>query len=92
MIMIILTQILFDSHKNIFSLKIPFTRKAGETFKIVLDPNKITSMKESVNRNYKPKNEDSAPVTTLTMYNRRKIYVTESISIINTLIDKKVNN
>ena len=84
--MITLTQVLFDSHMSIFSIKIPFTRKQGITIKIIIDPNKINSMKEGSHRNYKHMNEDFPIVTTLTMVNRRKIDVAESIEVIKGLI------
>ena len=80
--MITLTQVLFDSHMSIFSLKIPFTRKQGVTIKIIIDPNKIISMKEGSHRNYMHMNEDFPIVTTLTMSNKRKIDVAESIEVI----------
>jgi len=74
---ITLTQVLSDSHLSLFSLKIPFTRKPGGAFKIVLYPNKITSMKENRDRNRRHMNEDF-PV--ITMLNRRKIDVAESLA------------
>ena len=80
--MITLTQVQYDSHLSIFSIKIPFTRKSGITFKIVIDPNKIISMKEGSHRNYLYVNEDFPVITTLTMANRRKIDVVESIEVI----------
>lgn len=83
--MITLTQVLFDSHMSIFSLKIPFTRKPGITIKIIIDSNKIISMKEGSHRNYKYVNEDFPVITTLTMIKRRKIDVTESIEVIKDL-------
>ena len=84
--MITLTQVQYDSHMSIFSIKIPFTRKRGGTFKIVLDFNKIISMKEGSHRNYLYMNEDFPTITTLTMHNRRRIDVVESIEVIKGLI------
>lgn len=84
--MITLTQVLSDSHLRLFSQKLPFTRKPRQTFKIVLDPNRITSMKEGRPENYRRMNEDFPVVTTLTLFNRRRINVAESISVIEELI------
>ena len=84
--MIHLTKVLSDSHKSIFLLKIPFTRKPGRTMRIVIDSNKITSMKQGSHRNYMNVNEDYPVITTLTMFNKSKIDVAESIEVIKGLI------
>ena len=80
--MILLTQVLSNSHMSIFWLKIPFTRKPGRTIRIVLDPTKIISMNQHSYRNYMYVNEDFPVITTLTMYNKIEIDVVESIEVI----------
>ena len=83
--MIHLTQVFPDSYRSLFWLKIPFTRKPGGSIRIVIDPNKIISMNEGSYKHYVYVNEDFPVITTLTMFNRSKIDVTESIEVINGL-------
>ena len=80
--MIHLTRVYSDSHKSLFLLKIPYTRKPGRAIRIVIDPNKIISMNEYSYRNYMYVNENFPVITKLTMVNRSEMDVAESIEVI----------